>query len=68
MDAAEKGARYAKLFRKAGALLAKGRLARAIAAFEEGRAFAAEQGDRAMERRFAAEIERANTTPPVSED
>jgi hypothetical protein len=29
MDAAEKGARYAKIFRKAGALLAKGRIARA---------------------------------------
>jgi len=60
MDAAEKGARYAKIFRRAGALLAKGRIARAVAAFEEGRAFAAQQGDRAMERRFAAEIQRVN--------
>jgi hypothetical protein len=68
MDAAEKGARYAKIFRKAGALLAKGRIARALVAFEEGRAFAAEQGDRAMERRFAAEIQRANTMPPASDD
>ena len=66
MDAAEKGARYAKIFRRAGALLAKGRIARAVAAFEEGRAFAAQQGDRAMERRFAAEIERAKleAAPP----
>ena len=68
MDAAEKGARYAKIFRKAGALLAKGRIAGARAAFEEGRAFAHQQGDRAMERRFAAEIERVNTAPPSPED
>ena len=68
MDAAEKGARYAKIFRKAGALLTKGRIARALVAFEEGRAFAQQQGDRAMERRFAAEIQRVNTIPPISED
>lgn len=67
MDAAEKGAHYAKIFRKAGALLAKGRIARALAAFEEGRAFAEAQGDRAMVRRFAAEIGRARKTNAASD-
>jgi hypothetical protein len=66
MDAAEKGAHYAKIFRKAGALLAKGRIARALAAFEEGRVFAEQQGDRAMARRFADEIERLQKPDPES--
>ncbi|MGH7839829.1 MAG: hypothetical protein ACREQC_18730 [Candidatus Binataceae bacterium] len=60
MEAAEKGARYAKIFRKAGALLGRSRVARAIAALEEGRALAEQLGDQGMARRFAAEIERAN--------
>jgi hypothetical protein len=59
MDATEKGARYARLFRKAGVLLGRGRIARAVLVLEEGRAFAESQGDRGMARRFAIEIERA---------
>jgi len=60
LDAAEKGAKYAKIFRKAGALLGRSRIARAIVALEEGRALAEQLGDHAMARRFAAEIKRAN--------
>jgi hypothetical protein len=58
MDAAEKGRRYAKFFRKAGTLLARGRIARAVEVLQEGQAFAESMGDRLMGRRFAAEIER----------
>ncbi|MBV8357973.1 MAG: hypothetical protein JO189_08560 [Deltaproteobacteria bacterium] len=63
MDAAEKGARYARVFRKAGALLSKGRIARAIEVLEEGRSLAEKWGDAGMARRFAAEIIRANAPP-----
>lgn len=59
MDAAEKGQRYARAFRKAGTFLGKGNIARAVAALKEGRALAEELGDHAMARRFAAEIESA---------
>jgi hypothetical protein len=63
MDAAEKGARYARVFRKAGALLAKGRIARAVEALEEGRALAERWGDAGMIRRFTAEIARVSSPP-----
>jgi hypothetical protein len=62
MDAAEKGARYARLFRKAGVLLGKGRIARAIATLEEGKALAEKLGDAGMARRFAAEVARASAS------
>jgi hypothetical protein len=46
MDAAaEKGQRYARIFRKAGTLLGKGEIARAIEAFQEGQALAEQLGD-----------------------
>jgi hypothetical protein len=67
MDAAEKGQRYARIFRKAGVLLGKGRIARAIETLEEGRAFADRMGDAGMARRFAVEIERAGAAPPADE-
>ena len=57
--AAEKGQRYARIFRKAGTLLGKGEIARAIDAFQEGEALAEQLGDRGMARRFADEIARA---------
>jgi hypothetical protein len=60
MNAAEKGARYARVFRKAGVLLGKGRIARAIEVLEEGRLLAERWGDAGMARRFAAEIARAD--------
>ena len=60
MDAAaEKGQRYARIFRKAGTLLGKGEIERAIDAFQEGEALAEQLGDRGMARRFADEIARA---------
>jgi hypothetical protein len=65
MNAAEKGARYARIFRKAGVLLGKGSIARAIEVLEEGKALAEQLGDPGMARRFAAEIARA-TAPPES--
>jgi hypothetical protein len=67
MDAAEKGERYARIFRKAGVLLGKGRIARAIKVLEEGRALAEGLGDYAMARRFAAEIDRAVTSTESSQ-
>jgi hypothetical protein len=67
MDAAEKGARYARVFRKAGALLSKGRIARAIEVLEEGRSLAEKWGDTGMARRFAVEIIRAGAPPESSE-
>jgi hypothetical protein len=59
MNAAEKGQRYAKVFRRAGNFLSKGNLARAIEVLKEGQALAEQLGDSAMARRYAAEIERA---------
>jgi hypothetical protein len=67
MDAAEKGARYARVFRKAGVLLGKGRIARAIEVLEEGKSLAEKWGDAGMARRFAAEIVRASNPPESSE-
>ncbi|MGH7780338.1 MAG: hypothetical protein ACREQR_10975 [Candidatus Binataceae bacterium] len=61
MDAAEKGLRYARAFRKAGTFLGKGNIARAVATLKEGRALAKELGDHSMARRFAAEIESVST-------
>lgn len=59
MDAAEKGQRYARIFRKAGTLLGKGEIERAIQALREGQTLAEQLGDRGMARRFADEIARA---------
>jgi hypothetical protein len=68
MDAAAKGARYARLFRKAGVLLGKGRIARAIEVLEEGKLLAEKWGDTSMARRFAEEIARAGSPPPEWSD
>jgi hypothetical protein len=67
MDAAEKGARYARVFRKAGVLLGKGSIARAIDVLEEGRMLAEKWGDMGMARRFADEIARASGPRESSE-
>jgi hypothetical protein len=67
MDAVEKGARYARVFRKAGVLLGKGSIARAIEVLEEGKSLAEEWGDAGMARRFAGEIVRASNPPESSE-
>jgi hypothetical protein len=64
MDAAEKGQRYAKVFRRAGNYLNKGNVARAIEVLEEGQALAEQLGDMAMANQYAAEIERVRKSPP----
>jgi hypothetical protein len=58
MDAAAKGERYARLFRKAGTFIGKGNIARAIEALKEGQELARNEGDAQMERRFGQEIAR----------
>ena len=59
MTPAEKGHRYSKIFRKAGNLLSKGNIARAIEVLKEGEALATELGDLGMAKQFAAEVIRA---------
>jgi hypothetical protein len=63
VDAAEKGQRYARIFRKAGTFLGKGNIARAVEALKEGQTLAEELGDTVMARRFAAEIATAEKSP-----
>ncbi|HZO81797.1 MAG TPA: hypothetical protein VFB33_08885 [Candidatus Binataceae bacterium] len=63
MDSSAQGERYARLFRKAGAHLAKGKVARALEVLKEGRALAERNGHLRMARMFAAEIERAGRVP-----
>jgi hypothetical protein len=60
MTPAEKGHRYSKVFRKAGNLLSKGKIARAIEVLKEGEVLAREMGDLGMARQFAAEAVRAH--------
>jgi hypothetical protein len=67
MDGAEKGARYARIFRKAGVLLGKGSISRAIKVLEEGKALAERWGDAGMVRRFDGEIARASNPPESPE-
>ena len=58
MNLAEKGERYARIFRKAGTFIGKSNLARAVEVLKEGESLAVSLGDTAMAKRFAAEIER----------
>jgi hypothetical protein len=67
MNSAEKGERYARSFRKAGAFLGKGETARAIEALREGERIALASGDRKMAERFAAEIARLSIAPDPAE-
>jgi hypothetical protein len=67
MDAAEKGERYARIFRKAGTFLGKGNIARAAAVFKEGLELARTLGDARMAARFQAELERAQSGPTTRE-
>ena len=66
MTPAHKGEQYARIFRKAGALIGKSRSARAIKALKEGAALAKQWGDGAMLRRFEAEI--ARLSEPATDD
>jgi hypothetical protein len=56
MNAAEKGERYARIFRKAGVFLGKGEIPRALEALNDGKKIAEREGDSKMAERFAAEI------------
>lgn len=66
MDSAEKGQRYARIFRKAGVFLGKGIIARAVETLKEGEALANQLGDRSMAKRFADEI--ANVSRPSGQE
>jgi hypothetical protein len=57
MNAAEKGQRYARIFRKVGVFLNKGEFARALEALNDGKKIAEREGDSKMAERFAGEIE-----------
>jgi hypothetical protein len=59
MNAAEKGERYARIFRKVGVFLGKGEITRALEALNEGKKIAEHEGDSKMAKRFAGEIEAA---------
>jgi len=56
MNAAEKGERYARIFRKAGVFLGKGEIERALEVLNDGKKIAEREGDRKMAERFAADI------------
>jgi hypothetical protein len=66
MNAAEKGERYARIFRKAGVFFGKGKIARAVEVLKEGRTLADDLGDHKMAERFVREIETisASSEPP----
>jgi hypothetical protein len=66
MNPAEKGQRYARIFRKAGVFLGKGNIARAVETLKEGEALANQLGDRTMAKRFADEI--ANVSRPGGQE
>jgi hypothetical protein len=68
MNSAEKGERYARIFRKAGTLLGKGNIARAVEAFKEGVELARAEGDTRMAERFEHEIDRAQAGRANSEN
>ncbi|HLI82134.1 MAG TPA: hypothetical protein VKV03_19230, partial [Candidatus Binataceae bacterium] len=67
MNAAEKGERYSRIFRKAGTFLGKGNIARAVEAFKEGVELARAQRDTHMAQRFEDEIKRAQAGPADSQ-
>jgi hypothetical protein len=67
MDAAEKGERYARIFRKAGTFVGKGNIARAAEVFKEGVELARSLGDARMAERFQAEIDRAQAGTETGE-
>jgi hypothetical protein len=63
MNAAEKGERYARIFRKVGVFLGKGETSRAVEALSEGKKIAELNGDSKMAARFAAEIVKVSAPP-----
>ncbi|MGH7913169.1 MAG: hypothetical protein ACREPW_00775 [Candidatus Binataceae bacterium] len=67
MDSSVKGERYARIFRKAGVYLAKGKVARALDVLKEGRDLAEREGHPKMKRMFTTEMERAKGTAGLTE-
>jgi hypothetical protein len=67
MNQAEKGERYARIFRKAGTFIGKANLARAVEVLKEGESLAVSLGDTAMAKRFATEIERVQKQPKTEQ-
>lgn len=65
MDAAAKGERYARLFRKVGTFIGKGNIARAIEVLKEGQELAQSLGDLGMAGRFGDEIARLSPQKPL---
>jgi hypothetical protein len=63
MNAAEKGERYARIFRKVGVFLGKGEISRALEALNDGKKVAEREGDSKMAARFAAEIATVTKAP-----
>ena len=66
VDAAKKGQRYARIFRKAGTFLGKGKITRAVEVLKEGQVLAEQLGDATMAQRFAAEIVSARKPPAAN--
>jgi hypothetical protein len=66
MNAAEKGQLYARIFRKAGVLLGKGEIPRALTELNQGMKVAELNGDSKMAARFGHEITNISRTvePP----
>jgi len=62
MNAAEKGALYARIFRKVGVFLGKGEIPRALKELNEGMKIAERNGDSKMAARFAQEIAHVSQT------
>jgi hypothetical protein len=60
MTPAEKGERYARIFRKAGTFLGKGNIARAVELLKQGLEMARDAGDSAMAARFQADLDQIN--------
>jgi hypothetical protein len=58
MNAAEKGALYARIFRKVGVFLGNGEIPRALKELNEGIKIAEANGDSKMAARYADEIAR----------
>lgn len=68
MDSGAKGERYWRMFRKAGAYLAKGNVARGLEVLKEGRDLAENEGHPKMARLFTAEMERVEAPADPNEE
>jgi excinuclease UvrABC nuclease subunit len=62
MNAAEKGELYARIFRKVGVFLGKGKIPQALKELDKGMKIAEQNGDSKMAARFAQEITNLSKT------